>query len=201
MYFGRLLAGFVGVVLFIIILVVLFGHGGKKPLINPVQPLPDYADTSATVSFTTQGIVNADELHRSIRITVSNSQMELDVLAGYNPTVIQSKTFANNVEAYSVFLKSINNSGFLLKTKNPKIPTSEDGYCPLGFRYVLELNQDGTDLSRTWARPAAAKSATPPPLFQPSDNCSRTRFRATTAWLTKLTCRPPRPLPIACNLL
>jgi hypothetical protein len=160
MYFGRLLAGFIGVILFIIIVVMLFGHGGKKPVVNPVQPLPSYADTDATVSFTTQGIVNADELHRSIRITVSNSQMELDVLQGYNPVVIQSKTFANNAEAYSVFLKSINYSGFLAKTKNVKIPNSEQGLCPLGFRYILELNQDGTDLSRTWASTCGSKVGT-----------------------------------------
>jgi hypothetical protein len=84
----------------------------------------------------------------------------LDVLQGYNPVVIQSKTFANNAEAYSVFLKSINYSGFLAKTKNVKIPNSEQGLCPLGFRYILELNQDGTDLSRTWASTCGSKVGT-----------------------------------------
>ncbi|HVS79178.1 MAG TPA: hypothetical protein VHD84_02735 [Candidatus Saccharimonadales bacterium] len=157
---GRLLAIFTGFVLFIIILVVLL-TGGKKPAIgNTVQPLPDYAGTDATVSFTVDGLVNADELHRQIRITVSNSQMEMDVLQGYNPRVIKSKSFVNNQEAYTVFLKSINNYGFLSKLKGTKEPDSEEGQCPLGFRYILDLNQDGVDLSRTWASTCGSKVGT-----------------------------------------
>jgi hypothetical protein len=161
MYFGRLLAIFVGFIVFIIIVVMLFGHGGKKTPTGPqLNPLPDYASTDATVSFTADGIVNADELHRSVRITVSANQMTLDVLQGYNPRVIQSKSFENNQEAYIVFLKAINNAGFLAKTKNTKIPADERGQCALGFRYILDLNQDGQDLSRTWASTCGTKVGT-----------------------------------------
>jgi hypothetical protein len=161
MYFGRLLAIFVGFIVFIIIVVMLFGHGGKKTPTGPqLNPLPDYASTDATVSFTADGIVNADELHRSVRITVSANQMTLDVLQGYNPRVIQSKSFENKQEAYIVFLKAINNAGFLAKTKNTKIPADERGQCALGFRYILDLNQDGQDLSRTWASTCGTKVGT-----------------------------------------
>jgi hypothetical protein len=153
MNFGRLLAGFIGFIVFLIIILVIFGHGGKKPTTPTValKPLGDYAETDASVSFTTDGIVNADSLHRSIRITISANQTEVDVLQGYNPQVIQTKVFENNQEAYTVFLKSIANYGFLAKSKSTKIPANEQGFCPLGFRYILDLNQDGEDLSRTWA--------------------------------------------------
>lgn len=161
MWFGRLLAFFIGVIIFIVILVALLGHGGKKAPTGPqLQPLPDYAGTNASVSFTEDGLVNADSLHRSIRITVSNSQVTLDILKGYNPQVIQSQSFENNQEAYSVFLKSINNYGFLIKNKNPKVPDDERGLCPLGFRFVLALSQDGNDLSRTWASTCGASVGT-----------------------------------------
>lgn len=161
MYFGRLLAAFAGLVLFIVLMVILFGHGGKKPPAGPqLMPLPEYAGTNATVSFTVDGIVNADELHRSIRITISNSQMELDVLQGFNPRVIQSKTFENNQQAYTVFLKSINNYGFLNKLKSSKYSDDEQGVCPLGFRYIFDLNQDGADLSRTWSTSCGTKVGT-----------------------------------------
>lgn len=153
MYIWRIILGFIGFIIFIVILLNLF-VGGKKPApVNTVQvkPLPEYAATDATVSFTTDGIVNGDELHRAIRITISANQRTLDVLQGYNPSVIQSKSFVNNQEAYDVFLRAINNSGFLLKTKNSKAVTDERGLCPLGFRYILDLNQDGDDLSRLWA--------------------------------------------------
>jgi hypothetical protein len=152
MYFGRLLAIFVGFIVFLVLLLVILSHGHKKPVVvNPIKPLPDYAETDASVSFTVDGIVNGDEMHRSIRITISANQREVDVLQGYNPQVIQNKTFLNNQEAYTVFLKAINNYGFLAKSKNLRIPASESGQCPLGFRYVLDLNQDGDDLVRTWA--------------------------------------------------
>lgn len=152
MNFGKLLAGFIGLITFLIIILIIFGHGGKKQ--NPAEvlkPLGDYADTGASVSYTTDGLVNSDSLHTSIRITVTANQAELDVLQGYNPRVIQSNVFQNNQEAYTVFLKSIGNYGFLAKSKSVKIPDNEQGLCPLGFRYILTLNQDGEDLSRTWA--------------------------------------------------
>lgn len=162
MTFGRLLAGFVGFVIFIIVMVLIFGHGGgKKPPAGPqLMALPQYAGTDATVSFTVDGIVNADQLHRSIRITVSSSQTELDVMQGYNPRVIQSKTFESNQTAYSVFLKSINNYGFLSQLKGTKYSDDEQGICPLGFRYVFDLNQDGADLSRTWTTSCGSKTGT-----------------------------------------
>lgn len=153
MTLGRLIAGLIGFIIFIVILVMLFGGGGKKPgaPVNPIKPLADYAATDATTSFTVDGIVNGDEMHRAIRITVSASQRQLDVLQGYNPSVIQSNTFVNNQEAYTVFLKSIRNSGFLAKNNKSRAPADPAGQCPLGFRYILNLNQDGDDLSNLWA--------------------------------------------------
>jgi hypothetical protein len=151
MTLGRLIFGLVGFIIFIVILVALFGGGGKKPApLNQLKPLADYAETDATTSFTVDGIVNGDEMHRSIRITISSNQREVDVLQGYNPQVILSKTFVNNQEAYTVFLKSIGNSGFLAKNKKSRAPADPAGQCPLGFRYIFNLNQDGDDLSNLW---------------------------------------------------
>jgi hypothetical protein len=161
MWFGRLLGLFIGFIIFIVILVTIFGHGGKKaPTGTQPSPLPSYAGSNAAVSFTQDGIVNADSLHRSIRITVNNSQVTLDVLKGYNPQVIQSQSFENNQEAYTVFLKAINNAGFLAKTKNTKIPNDETGQCALGSRFILDLSQDGGDISRTWASSCGTKTGT-----------------------------------------
>jgi hypothetical protein len=151
MYLGRIILAFLGFIVFIVIMFKLFtGHAPAPVNTAVLKPLPAYAGSDATVSFTTDGIVNGDELHRSIRITVSNTQRSVDVLQGYNPQVIQSKSFENNQEAYDVFLRAIGNSGFLLKSKNTKAVTDERGLCPLGFRYILDLNQDGSDLSRLW---------------------------------------------------
>lgn len=159
MYIWRIIFAILGFIIFMVILVKLFAGGHAPAPVNSVQlkPLPEYAATSATVSFTTDGIINGDELHRSIRITVSNNTRTLDVLQGYNPQVIQTNTFVNNQEAYDIFLRAISNEGFLLKTKSSKAVTDERGLCPLGFRYILDLNQDGDDLSRLWASTCGSK--------------------------------------------
>lgn len=135
MYFGRIFFGFLAFMAFIIIMVVIFGGGKKQPTPSgPVlKPLPEYASTTAAVSFTTDGIVNGDELHRSIRITVSANQRELDVLQGYNPQVISSKTFTNNQDAYTVFLKAINNSNFLAKQKKDQSFCGRKGAMSVRF--------------------------------------------------------------------
>jgi hypothetical protein len=149
MTFGRLIAIFAGIIAFILILVIIFGHGKPAPTGPTLQPLPEYASSDATVSFTTDGIINGDEMHRQIRITVSNTQRTLDVLQGYNGQVIMSKNFENNQEAYLVFLKAINYSGFVAKNKK-KVGSDERGVCALGYRYVFDLDGDEGDLSRLW---------------------------------------------------
>jgi len=154
MYIWRIILAIVGFIVFIVIMINLFTGGAKKTPVTTkpaIQPLASYAETNATVSLITDGIINGDELHRSIRITVSANQREVDVLQGYNPRVITSKTFVNNQEAFTVFLKAIANAGFVTKQKNPKAPADERGLCPLGFRYIYELNNDGDDLSRLWS--------------------------------------------------
>ena len=142
---------FVATLLFIFIILKIFGGGHKAT--NPsgpvLKPLPDYSSTFAQVSFTQDGVINGDDVHRQIKITVDQFQRTLDIIGGYNGNVIQENTFANNQNAYNVFLHAINNSGFLAKRKNPKI-TNVTGQCPLGQRFIFELNDGGDELSNLW---------------------------------------------------
>src|SRR5437868_6189509 len=155
----RSFATFLAFILFIILLVVLLTHGHKKP--HPVTTgptilaLPDYANTDASVSIMTDGIVNGDELHRQIRIIIGENTRTIEVIQGYNGTVIDTHTFENNNNAYDVFLRSINNSGFLVKNKKSRAPSDERGQCPLGFRYIFDLSNEGEDLSRLWTSSCA----------------------------------------------
>jgi hypothetical protein len=154
---NRLLALFLAFIAIIIIIVVLIARGGDNPPAEQtptgttILPLPEYAGTNAEVSQTIQGIVNGDELHRSIKVTVSSDSRELEIIEGYSGNVISRKTFYNTEEAYAVFLRSINGAGFLAKNSKSKYPADERGQCPLGQRYIFTLNQDDEDLSRTWA--------------------------------------------------
>jgi hypothetical protein len=152
--FGRIfLFLFIASVLFIVIVFKIFG-GHHKPAINPnipvVKPLPQYSSTLAQVSFALDGPINGDDQHRAIKITIDQFQRKLDIIGGYNGNIIEEKSFDNNPAAYNVFLHSIANEGFLVKRKNPTV-INETGQCPLGERFVFELNDSGTVLSHLWS--------------------------------------------------
>ncbi|MGH7157170.1 MAG: hypothetical protein ACREGG_03620 [Candidatus Saccharimonadales bacterium] len=162
-------------VLFIVFLVVILTHGHKTPAPPAhVMTLPDYANTTASVVMTTDGIVNGDDIHRQIRITVAQDRRLIEIIQGYSGQVISSNTFYNTNDAFAVFLRAINNSGFLAKAKPKKgtsIPSDERGQCPVGFRYTFELSNEGSDVSRLWTSSCATGNwggnlATEQQLFQ-----------------------------------
>ncbi len=163
MYFRRLIFIFVGLIALILLFAIIFG-GHKKPApANPLKPLPDYFATDASVSFTTDGLINGDDLHRQIRITIDANSRTLDIIQGYSGRVIGTKNFYNTQDAYRVFLKAINNEAFLAKNDKSKLPANPEGQCPLGFRYIFSLDQEGGNLFNSWTSscgPAIGNSKT-----------------------------------------
>src|SRR5665213_3485471 len=96
------------VIALIIFGVVLFSGGSKvKTGKTVVKTLPDYANTDASVRLTIDGVINGDDAHRAIQITVDKNQRTLNVIQGYQGTVIQTQTFANNEPAFNVFLHAL----------------------------------------------------------------------------------------------
>ncbi len=159
---NRIFFGIVGFVLLMIIIVIVLIGGGdeKKPLVTgpTLKTLPNYANTGATVSHTTQGIVNGEDIHYSIRITVGADERVLQIINGYNNQVVSSNVFPNTPAAYDVFLRSIGGQGFLTELKTDKpVSDNENGYCPLGYRYIYELNQGQEELSRLWSSTCGTK--------------------------------------------
>ena len=151
---GRLFLSIAIIALIMIIgLIFIFGGGGKKtptPTGPIVQPLPSYATSDAQVSLTIDGPVNGDDIHRQIRIRVDRYGRHLEIIQGYSDTVIDRHDFANTQDAYRVFLKSLNHSGFMAARKGVK-NTDPEGQCPLGERFIFELNDGGDRLSQLWS--------------------------------------------------
>lgn len=160
----RLLAWIFGIALVVFLgTYFLFGHHGKKatPGINQpvILPLPDYASTGASVSMTIDGRVNGDDAHRSIKIIVSRDYREIDIIQGYQGNVIDKHTFANNQNAFGVFLKSINYSGFMLKRKGTSASADPQGVCPTENRYIFTLTDEGNnDLSNLYTTDCGTNS-------------------------------------------
>ncbi|HZP55438.1 MAG TPA: hypothetical protein VFB03_01570 [Candidatus Saccharimonadales bacterium] len=151
----RLFFGFLAFIILLFLIIWLWPHSPKKPQTVPtgvvLQPLPDYAQYNSSVSLISDGIINGNELHRAIRISVDNNLRTVDVLQGYNYAVIDSHSFANTPEAYSTFLRSISNFGFLAKQPHPKVSDDPAGQCPLGTRYLYRLTKDDNELFSSWS--------------------------------------------------
>jgi hypothetical protein len=119
-----------------------------KPVSQRVK-VNEYGATSATAIYTVEGELNAEEDHRAIRISVNRNRRTLEVLTGYSQTVVQSQTFSNTQPAYEEFVHALENAGFS-RSQEAKY-SSENGVCPLGRRYMYELNEDDKEVVRSWS--------------------------------------------------
>lgn len=144
--------GFGAVILLTILTFVLIwrGFGGGGESVPQAVPLSDYTFTTTAMRFTTEGLVNADKEHRAIRITVSRSESRVEVLGGYQRSVLKAKSFASNQEAYATFLRALDKLGYTDGVEDPEL-ADDRGFCPQGQRYIYEI-VNGTDvMQRYWA--------------------------------------------------
>lgn len=142
----------------VLLLYLIFGTGGgrsgsnssrsKKKSEDKSIVLTDYIDKDSQVFVTTEGSVNGEDVHRSIRISVSSSYRQIDIVEGYQNKVIKTKTYSNNQDAYHEFMYALSKTGYG-KTRKTDIP-SEDGVCATGERYIFEVLDNGDSASRTW---------------------------------------------------
>jgi len=149
----RLIIGIGSIFLILFTIILIFFRGGGQPTTprtEKLKPLAQYATTSAQVSMTIDGRVNGEDVHRSIRVTVSQYLRTLDIIGGYSGNILTTQSFSNTQDAYGVFLRAINDAGFLARNSDYKID-DERGKCPLGLRQVFELNDAGDSLSRLWS--------------------------------------------------
>lgn len=148
--YGRYFIGFVATIgLIILLIILLFSGGGKSKLPATHKALDSYATTDATVSMTIDGPINADQNHNQIQVVVSNSNATFEQIKGYQGNVVNLQNYANNVDAFTNFLFALERIGFT-NGNNSSALKDERGYCPLGDRYIFELQQDGQTLERYW---------------------------------------------------
>lgn len=133
----------------IVILSMLFGGSkGSKKSVAPSFDLLKYTTRDSKVVAITDGPINGDDVHRAVRITVDRNTRRIDVIQGYQGTVIATKSYDNNQKAYDEFLHALSKSGFGKPRKSAI--ASEDGVCATGRRYVFEVIDNNDSVSRTW---------------------------------------------------
>lgn len=138
-----------------LLLVLIFGGkknssntSTKKPTAQQGIALVDYAERDSKVVFTIDGQINSEEQHRSIRITVGRGSKMVEVVKGYENTVLSTKSFDNNPEAYKTFLYALTRLNYA-KQRTIK-QTNDRAVCPQGRRYISELYDNNDQKMRLW---------------------------------------------------
>jgi hypothetical protein len=80
---------------------------------------------------------------------ISGTQNQIQLIQGYQGTVIDSRTYSNNSASYATFLQALKLANF---TKGDSKSTADyRGYCPEGDRYVYTFNDGYKDLFTYWS--------------------------------------------------
>lgn len=143
--------GLIIVFLFIIIFMIARGGGGNNKVPETQRTLSSYAnDNAATVTETIVGPIVADQEHSQVRISVTNQAATVEVLQGFNGTVVSSRSYNNNTASYREFLEALDRAGFT-KGNTDKELANDQGFCPTGNRFIYTLTDGSTNVQRFWA--------------------------------------------------
>lgn len=144
--FLALLVGIGLIVLVIVLIIKAFSSAPSAPSSGINITKYDNAASSATLLI--DAPTNIDQDHRQVKITVSGDDNEVDVLKGYQGSVVSSQTYPNNTAAFGTFLQTLQLMNF---SKGTLSSVDYRGYCPEGDRYVFTFNNGENDLFSYWA--------------------------------------------------
>ncbi len=115
-------------------------------------------NTAQTAVFRVEGPVVANEEHRSYEISVAENVVSMKVFQGYQDKVIAEKSYQNTTEAYDVFLSALTILDVNQREKGTdrEDDKNDDGFCPSGRRFIVELDSD----LRRWSTSCSSKQGT-----------------------------------------
>jgi hypothetical protein len=150
----KYLLGVLGMIIFGVIAVILFGNAIDNTSNQPVQEgvevakVTDYINGNSKVQYTKYGEIVADEERRTLKIYVSENERVIEVLKGYNETIEQRQTYPNNYESYKNFMYALDKEGFTDKKETSV--TNPTGVCPNGYTYFYKLSSLGDEITNLW---------------------------------------------------
>lgn len=151
--FSRLMMFLVFLIGVVLILMIIFGRGGKTENDKIVKATRvfstvDYVNSNSYAVTTISGPIVGNDKHNEVRITVTPDKRTIDVIQGYQGKVVSTKTYPNNRQAYQEFLHALNRQVF---GKARKTKLTSEGVCATGKRYRFEFYDQGKLISDTWA--------------------------------------------------
>ncbi len=139
------------IVLFVILLLrAIFSGGGGDETPRQRINLTDYENTGVVMRMITDGPVNANELHRQIRIEVGRDANVVQIIHGYQGEIVRQERVANNVQAYGNFLRAIDLLGYTNGNESKQLEDYR-GYCPTGNRYIFQIVEGSTIRQQFWS--------------------------------------------------
>lgn len=146
-FFGFLLVIVLVVFTFILVIRGFKGNGQTVSTVN----LANLASTNSVVQFTDDGPITSQQSHQGLRITIGQYASTIQIYQGYQNNIIQSQTFANNQDAYAVFLKALQLQNYTKGNKEPALADAR-GYCPQGDRYSFQIiNGNSQSVQNYWS--------------------------------------------------
>lgn len=143
-----------GVILAAILAIVLITRKPSTPTptttngTNKPMDLTAQNGDGTAMEYVTFGQLVGEERRRAIRITVSQDERKVEVLAGYDSDVTSSQIFPNTPSAYNNFLSGIERAGFISSRKTNIV--DEQGVCPTGSRFNYNVLDYGEEVVHLW---------------------------------------------------
>lgn len=157
----------IGLVVLVIVLLVK-GFSGKPSAPSSRINVGNYAYSSAIATLLIDGPTNLNQDHYQVRISVSGTENEIDVIQGYEGNVVKRQNYSNNAQGFGVFLQSLQLLNF---SKGGKSPSDYRGYCPSGDRFVYSFSDAQNELFSYWSTSCGSQGT-----FQGSAQAVRTLF-------------------------
>lgn len=106
--------------------------------------LASVLDDVDVVRYTVDGPVVASSEHRSYSIEISRNVAMMRVYSDYGQKVIAERSYVNNTAAYETFVQSLEAANATARYEGTDVEDDfeEEGVCPTGRRYILELGED-----------------------------------------------------------
>lgn len=112
--------------------------------------LIDYDNDTSSLRLTYQGKIVGREDYRELRFLVSANERKLEVIQGYNGSVLRRKTYRNDATAYAVLLRALNFEGFTASQGN-ELGDDHRGVCSRGNRTIAEVFDDNERQLKLWS--------------------------------------------------
>lgn len=126
------------------------GSDEQETIVNTGQESLINTSMDRSVRLTVRGPIVADENFHSYRITASSTQRNITTYNGYLENQVETKDFANNMQAYEEFVFALDRMELMKGSPLEGEANDTRGVCPTGRVYEYEVMQASNVVKKLW---------------------------------------------------